>query len=274
MISSQPERPERPRAEETEAAIPEGPSPAEELTRAAAAMGRDDRESGYIHLARVWRECGDSPVGRRALLVGAAAELDARSPERDLDLAAELASVYLESVGEREWGVPLAESLYLAALELGAAPPDSVGRGETAPPPGPGDEAADSLASGESAREAFHEVVRAGAPAVADDENGRAAKDKDEDAGRAEPGARDRCSGVPAGFVSADDSAKMRKSYSPASEETPEARLGTAPEPPAEALVTLPVLPVRPVPERIATLERRIEELLQELERIRQTLQP
>jgi hypothetical protein len=66
------------------------------------------------------RERPHEPIGQQAALVLIAAELDARNPQRRLWAAADQAGRLLSSPLE-PWLVPVAESYYLLALELGAA---------------------------------------------------------------------------------------------------------------------------------------------------------
>ena len=86
-------------------------------------------------LLGVWRGCGDTPAGRRALLLLAGTRLDPRNGTADPDEAAWAAARYLSLRGSRDWSQPLARQLYLFALELGA---ETVPAGalERAPTPG------------------------------------------------------------------------------------------------------------------------------------------
>jgi outer membrane protein assembly factor BamD (BamD/ComL family) len=60
-------------------------------------------------------------IGQQALLVLVAAELDNRNPDRRLWAAADMASRFLLAEPAEPWLVPLAETFYLVAMELGAA---------------------------------------------------------------------------------------------------------------------------------------------------------
>jgi hypothetical protein len=64
-------------------------------------------------------------MGQQALLVLAAAELDPRNPERQIELAAEFAAHFLGLPNRAAWAQPLAESLYLLSMEIGAS--DAIG---------------------------------------------------------------------------------------------------------------------------------------------------
>lgn len=70
-------------------------------------------------LASVRERCGDAPLGRQALLLTAALELDPRNPDRRLDLGTELAGRYLQLPEQEGWIRPTASSLYLLGRELG-----------------------------------------------------------------------------------------------------------------------------------------------------------
>lgn len=71
-------------------------------------------------LLNVWRGCGDTPAGHRALLLLAGTRLDPRNDEADPDGAAWAAARYLSLRGADDWSRPLARQLYLVSLELGA----------------------------------------------------------------------------------------------------------------------------------------------------------
>ncbi len=59
-------------------------------------------------------------VGRQALLLTAAAELDPRNPSVQLDSAAGLLTQYLAGADTSDWTRPVARTLYLLALQVGA----------------------------------------------------------------------------------------------------------------------------------------------------------
>ena len=80
-------------------------------------------EEAFSQLERVRRVCGTSPLGQQAALVEAAAALGARDDDRDPQRAAVLAAAFLRQRRPPAWGVPIAESLYLMAQELGATVP-------------------------------------------------------------------------------------------------------------------------------------------------------
>ena len=96
-----------------------GPSPGEGLRLGLATLAEGDYARARPLLERVYLEHGREPEGRQALLAIAAAELDARNPERRLGVGAELAGRYLSTDSVPAWAVPVAESLYLLAVELG-----------------------------------------------------------------------------------------------------------------------------------------------------------
>lgn len=80
-------------------------------------------EEAFERLERTRRICGTSPLGQQAVLVEAAAALGGRAGPRDARRAAELSAAFLRQPSPPAWGVPIAESLYLMAREMGAARP-------------------------------------------------------------------------------------------------------------------------------------------------------
>lgn len=71
-------------------------------------------------LLELWRGCGDTPAGHRALLLLAGTRLDPRNESSDPGAAAWAAARYLSLPGADDWARPLAGQLYLVALEMGA----------------------------------------------------------------------------------------------------------------------------------------------------------
>ena len=102
-----------------------GLEPTERLSTGLIALEEADYNIAYDNLLEVRSVCGDSPLGQQALLVLAAAELDPRNPERQIELAAEFAAHYLGLPNRAAWAQPLAESLYLLSMEIGAS--DAIG---------------------------------------------------------------------------------------------------------------------------------------------------
>lgn len=115
------------------------------LTPPGAGVEERDRA-----LLATWSRCGRAPRGRQALVVVASGALDPTRGGRDPDLAATAAAAAVESEPRRSWLRPVAEALYLSALELGGevrpsrlpAPPDEPGAGceaaaQPAEPPEP-----------------------------------------------------------------------------------------------------------------------------------------
>ncbi|HEX7051552.1 MAG TPA: hypothetical protein VF188_15200 [Longimicrobiales bacterium] len=97
------------------------PDPEERLARGLAALDREDYRSAFDDLVWVYTHFPDEPEGRRALLALAAAELDPRNPSRRLGVGSDLVADYLRTPGTPSWTHPVAETVYLLALELGAA---------------------------------------------------------------------------------------------------------------------------------------------------------
>lgn len=80
-------------------------------------------EEAFGQLQRTRRLCGTAPLGQQAALVEAAAALGGRVGPRDARRAAELSAAFLRQPNPPAWGVPIAESLYLMAREMGADQP-------------------------------------------------------------------------------------------------------------------------------------------------------
>lgn len=88
-----------------------------------AALEDARAEEAFGQLERARRICGTSPLGQQAVLVEAAAALGGRVGPRDARRAAELSAAFLRQPSPPAWGVPIAESLYLMAREMGAGQP-------------------------------------------------------------------------------------------------------------------------------------------------------
>lgn len=80
-------------------------------------------EEAFRQLEQARRICGAAPLGQQAVLVEAAAALGGRVGPRDAQRAAELSAAFLRQPTPPAWGVPIAESLYLMAREMGAGQP-------------------------------------------------------------------------------------------------------------------------------------------------------
>ena len=108
------------------------------LDEGAVALARADFATARERLAETRRTCGNALLGRQALLLLGALELDPRNPARDPDRSAALTARYLRLPETFPWTRPLAETLYLMALDLGAAVPEDEGRTDPdGPIPGP-----------------------------------------------------------------------------------------------------------------------------------------
>ncbi|MGH7477342.1 MAG: hypothetical protein ACRELD_13805 [Longimicrobiales bacterium] len=97
------------------------PSPESELERGVVLLRQADYRGAYEVLAELFVERHAEPVGRRALLLLAAAELDPRNAERRMEVGTELLSRHLQVEGWQTWQQPVLESMYLMALELSTA---------------------------------------------------------------------------------------------------------------------------------------------------------
>lgn len=93
----------------------------ERLEESLALLARGDYRGAYEGLSWVVQHDGDDEHGQAALLALAALELDPRNPSRRIAVGTDVAASYL-TLGEKEsWTVPVAQTLYLLGLELGAA---------------------------------------------------------------------------------------------------------------------------------------------------------
>lgn len=85
------------------------------------ALERGDFAAARSDLTWVAQNYRHAKEGQRALLVLAALETDPRNPTRRIDAGAELAASYLRLEKRDEWLQPIAQTVYLVALELGVA---------------------------------------------------------------------------------------------------------------------------------------------------------
>jgi hypothetical protein len=90
------------------------------LERGLAQLSGEEVDEGYALLHEIATAYSYDELGQRALLALAAWELDPRNPRRRLWAAADLSALYLGADGVSSWTVPVAETLYLLAQELGA----------------------------------------------------------------------------------------------------------------------------------------------------------
>jgi hypothetical protein len=97
------------------------PDPEERFELAVAALADRDLAHAREQLRYLYETYPDEAIGRRAALVLAAAELDPRNSDRQLRAGADVAARLLVQPASPEWMTPVAETLYLVALELGAA---------------------------------------------------------------------------------------------------------------------------------------------------------
>jgi len=106
------------------------PTPAPGLERAERALDRGHASEAIAELLLVAGRCPATAVERHALLTAAAIALDPSNDSRQLDLGASLAARYLATVPSSDAaGRPLAQALYLLAVELGAEPSPPTGCG-------------------------------------------------------------------------------------------------------------------------------------------------
>lgn len=97
-------------------------TPDQQLDRAAIAL-RDGRYAmGWTELSWLAEHCADQTAGRRATLELAAAAIDPRNPYRSPTRAANAAARYLRLQETEPALEPVAQTLYLVALEMGGRP--------------------------------------------------------------------------------------------------------------------------------------------------------
>ncbi|HSL78098.1 MAG TPA: hypothetical protein VK877_00430 [Pseudolabrys sp.] len=93
----------------------------ERFSAGMAALSRGDYSQANTDLGWVAENYADERVGQRALLILSGLEVDPRNPRRRISLGADLAAAYLRLPEKERWTDPVAQALYLLALELGAA---------------------------------------------------------------------------------------------------------------------------------------------------------
>lgn len=89
--------------------------------RGMRAIERGDYPQASLDLGWVATHHADEKIGRQALLAVSALEMDPRNQRRRLALGADLTQAYLLNRGTENWTQPIAQTLHLLALELGAA---------------------------------------------------------------------------------------------------------------------------------------------------------
>ncbi|MEN8143621.1 MAG: hypothetical protein ABFS14_01600 [Gemmatimonadota bacterium] len=107
-----------------------GARPAERFDGGLALADQGDLVAATESLVEVREVCGDSPLGRQALLLMSVMQLDGRNDNRNPNLAAELAATYLALSAIFPWTSPIAEGVYVLALEMGGSVP-SLSRHDT-----------------------------------------------------------------------------------------------------------------------------------------------
>lgn len=95
------------------------------LGEGAVALARGDFGAARQRLIETREACGNALLGRQALLLLGALELDPRNPDRDPRRSAELTARYLRLPETFPWTRPLAGSLYLLAREMGGKEPSA-----------------------------------------------------------------------------------------------------------------------------------------------------
>jgi hypothetical protein len=111
------------------------PRPYEErLERGVTALLSADYQAAYDDLAWVAATCPATEPGDQALLALLALELDPRNAQARPEVAADLAARRL-TAGGNSWVLPVVETFYLLALDLGAPPVQRTPVGVPTPAP-------------------------------------------------------------------------------------------------------------------------------------------
>ncbi len=97
-----------------------GPDPDAVLARGLAALDRGEYKGSHEDLTWVYINYPDRPVGLRALIALAAAEMDPRNPRQRLNVGTQLLERIFDKGTLPPWEEPLTETLYLLGLDLGA----------------------------------------------------------------------------------------------------------------------------------------------------------
>jgi hypothetical protein len=97
------------------------PDPRAQLLDGVAAVEAQEYLRARGLLEPLARELPGDVIAQHAMLVLIAAELDNRNPDRRLWAAADMSARLLATETVEPWVVPVAESYYLLAMELGAA---------------------------------------------------------------------------------------------------------------------------------------------------------
>jgi hypothetical protein len=97
-----------------------GANPRDQLAQGALALEKHDFGQARELLEPVYYQYWERAEGQQAVLMLIAAELDGRNPERRLWAAADMAARLLQIPTLAAWMVPVVESYYTVAVELGA----------------------------------------------------------------------------------------------------------------------------------------------------------
>ncbi len=97
------------------------PAPTLRLGQAVVALDSGQYAAAVQALRGLAESYPQHAVGREALLLAAAAQLDPRNAQGQLDQGAALLTQYLAEADTSDWTRPVAGTLYLLALQVGAA---------------------------------------------------------------------------------------------------------------------------------------------------------
>src|SRR5262245_20474560 len=90
----------------------------ERFNAGMVALSRGDFAQARTDLGWIAEHYPDDKIGQQALLIVAALEMDPRNPRRRLSVGSDLAGSYLKLDDKERWTEPVAQSLYLLAMEL------------------------------------------------------------------------------------------------------------------------------------------------------------
>jgi hypothetical protein len=100
------------------------PTPEPTLSHGLDALRTGDHASAMGEFALLAALYPGTRTGEQARLLAASIELDPRNPQRRLDVGAAILSDAIAAASDSSDSRPLAETLYLLALDLGAQPPE------------------------------------------------------------------------------------------------------------------------------------------------------
>ncbi|MGQ0813761.1 MAG: hypothetical protein ACT4O1_04780 [Gemmatimonadota bacterium] len=101
------------------------------------AMTNGDYALAHQEMSWTAQHFGHKTEGQRAVLLLATMEMDPRNPGRRPEVGSDLAASYLRLPEQEDWASPMAQTLYLIGLELGAERAEAERQRELPRLPGP-----------------------------------------------------------------------------------------------------------------------------------------